>query len=160
MGKINYGRVILGGLLAGIVITIGEFLLNYLILADDWEAFMSDRGLGMDTGATMAMYVVLNFAIGIILVWLYAAVRPRFGPGPRTAIITGLFLWLTLWLLGFGSMGVSFLIPGSLILVTLIWGIFEVCLAALAGAWAYKEGAEPVSSAQGPASAPGSAAEV
>lgn len=157
MGRINYARVILGGLLAGVVFTIGEFLLNALILGDQWEAFMIERGLPEETASTMLMYIVFNFALGIVLVWLYAAIRPRFGPGPRTAVIAGLFIWLSLWLLGFGSMGVSFMIPGNLILITLIWGIFEICLAALAGGWAYREEAEPVAAAPESASAAGPA---
>ena len=35
MGKINMTRVILGGLLAGLVINIGEFILNDTILGED-----------------------------------------------------------------------------------------------------------------------------
>src|SRR5712691_5631989 len=38
MGKINWNRVILGGLVAGVIINIFEFVLNGLILAKDMEA--------------------------------------------------------------------------------------------------------------------------
>ena len=40
MAKINMGRVILGGLLAGWVLNIGEFLLNEPILGKQWVAAM------------------------------------------------------------------------------------------------------------------------
>jgi hypothetical protein len=33
MKKINMGRVLLGGLIAGVVLNIGEFLLNGVVLA-------------------------------------------------------------------------------------------------------------------------------
>ena len=33
MGKINVGRVLLGGLLAGLVLNIGEYVLNEIILS-------------------------------------------------------------------------------------------------------------------------------
>ncbi len=34
MGKINMARVILGGLLAGLIINVGEFVLNEPILGE------------------------------------------------------------------------------------------------------------------------------
>jgi len=30
---------------------------------------------------------------GLIAIWLYSAIRPRFGAGPLTAIITGIAVW-------------------------------------------------------------------
>ena len=32
--------------------------------------------------------------MGLLLVWLYAAIRPRFGPGPRTATYAALVVWV------------------------------------------------------------------
>ena len=43
MSKINYQRVILGGLLAGLIIDIVEWLVNGVIFAGDWAAVMSSR---------------------------------------------------------------------------------------------------------------------
>jgi hypothetical protein len=40
MSSINWGRVILGGLLAGMVINVFEFFLNGVALAKDWQAAM------------------------------------------------------------------------------------------------------------------------
>jgi hypothetical protein len=40
MSSINWGRVILGGLLAGVLINVFEFLLNGVVLANDWRAAM------------------------------------------------------------------------------------------------------------------------
>ncbi len=40
MGNINLTRVLLGGLLAGVVFNVGEGILNELILRQDWEAAM------------------------------------------------------------------------------------------------------------------------
>jgi hypothetical protein len=37
MGNINIGRVILGGLVAGLVLNVGEFLLNGIVLADQMK---------------------------------------------------------------------------------------------------------------------------
>ena len=40
MRSINWGRVILGGLVAGVIINISEGLLNAKVLKDDWAAVM------------------------------------------------------------------------------------------------------------------------
>jgi len=139
MGKINYGRVILGGLLAGAVITIGELILNGLFVGDQWRAFLEEHNASADSPGAMAMYVVMNFIVGLAIVWLYAAVRPRFGEGPKTAIIAGVFVWLVLWVLGIAGMGVSFEIPAGLVAISLTWGLVEIVLAALTGGWVYNE---------------------
>ena len=43
MGKINLGRVILGGALAGPILNIGEFVLNEPILGARWAAAMEPQ---------------------------------------------------------------------------------------------------------------------
>ncbi len=142
MAGINLGRVVLGGLLAGLVMNIGETILNVPILGSDWEAAMEslNRSSEMGTG-TLIFYIVWGFMVGIAMVWLYAAIRPRFGTGAKTAVIAGLTVWVFLWLLGFGSMAIpGGLFPTKIIVTTLMWGIFEVPIAAVAGAWLYQEG--------------------
>ena len=140
MGKINIGRVILGGLLAGVVINIGEFIVNGAILKDEWHAAMESLGLPpMEAGGAIAGYVVLSFVVGIALVWFYAAMRPRFGAGVKTAVLTGLAVWFFNWVLGFGSNLLMGLFPTKLVLSVLVWELFQVPIATVAGAWVYKE---------------------
>lgn len=140
MGRINYGRVLLGGLLAGVVVNVSEFILNGLVLADAYSTMAMEYNL---TEASWAMigYILTAFAIGLVVVWLYAAIRPRFGPGPKTAAIAGIALWVpvyfvqSVWL---SAMGLT-LAAGALV-TTLIWGLVELVLAGVAGAWLYQEG--------------------
>ena len=54
MGKINMGRVIGGGLLAGLVMNISEFVLHAIVLRADGEAVMADlnsRGYNVNVTA-------------------------------------------------------------------------------------------------------------
>lgn len=141
MGKINLARVVLGGLLAGVVLTVFEFVLNGPILSDQWTAAMESLNRTAPEGAgTMIAYVIWNFLLGIALVWFYAAVRPRFGPGPKTAVFTGLAVWFVVWLLGFGGTVIGGMFPTNLVVITVIWELFEVPIATVAGAWLYQEG--------------------
>jgi hypothetical protein len=140
MGKINMARVIVGGLVAGLVWNIGEYILNEPNLGEKWRAAYEALGKPpQESASTIAIFVGVTFVLGIVAVWLYAAMRPRFGPGPKTAFITGLVLWLVLsgtfwaWNQAIG------LFPRDISTITLIWGLFEIPIATLIGAWLYRE---------------------
>lgn len=139
MGKINMTRVILGGLLAGLVINIGEAVLNMVIFKNEWVAVLAKFKEGPLDFSSYGWYILMFFVLGIAMIWLYGVMRPKFGAGPKTAIITGLTVWFLLWVLGFGSAAVQGLFGSKMVLITLIWGFFEVPIAALVGAWLYKE---------------------
>lgn len=139
MAKINKGRVVLGGLLAGVVLNVCEFVLNKLVLGGQWEEAMKALNLAQPCVCAVYGFVVLMFLVGIFTVWLYAAIRPRYGAGPKTAVCAGLAVWIIYYLLGFGSSLLFGIFPAKLVLTSIIWGVVEMILAALAGAWPYKE---------------------
>ena len=90
MGQLNWKRLILGGLLAGMVIDASQWLVNGVIFGGDWVFVM--QGLHRSTTISVKQMVVLNlwgFLTGIAMMWLYASFRPRYGAGPRTAVIAG-----------------------------------------------------------------------
>ncbi|HXF41999.1 MAG TPA: hypothetical protein VN687_19940 [Blastocatellia bacterium] len=139
MGKINMGRVIVGGLLAGLVINLGEFVLNGYILEKDWEAAMRSLGkepIGMQA---VAVFLALGFLLGITAVWIYAAARPRLGAGAKTAICIGLIVWVLTSL--FATLGQlpTGIFPTRLLIIPLVWGLVELPLGTVAGAWLYRE---------------------
>ena len=142
MAKVNKGRIILGGLLAGLVLNVGEYLLNDLVQCDQWQNAMSAMNLPQPGGGAMAAMVVMMFLVGIFTIWLYAAIRPRYGAGPKTAICAGLAVWLIYCVLGFGATLIMGMFPVKLVLTAIGWELVEMPLAALAGGWLYKEEAD------------------
>ena len=82
MGKINWIRVILGGLVAGVIINVFEFALNGVVLAKDMEAAISALGRQIG-GGQLAIFIAWGFLVGIFAIWLYAGIRPRYGAGRR-----------------------------------------------------------------------------
>ncbi len=140
MNSINVGRVLLGGLLAGLVMNIGEFLLNGVFLAEPMKEEFLRLGLPLaPSGKTIAIWVVLTFILGIVIVYLYAMIRPRTGPGLKAAISAGLIAWFFVYFyvgLSYQAMG---LWPMSLTLIGMVWGLFEYAIGAIAGARLYRE---------------------
>ena len=143
MGKINLGRVILGGIVAGIVGNILGYLVDGLMLAPQWTDAMKALGRGEFTVNQMVAFNIIGLGYGILVVWLYAMIRPRYGAGPKTAVYAGLLGWAIGALLpNVSLMGVAGLFPSNLTALTTAAAIIETVVAALAGAALYKEDAD------------------
>ena len=140
MSRVNGGKLVAGGILAGVVMNICDYVSNNFILATDWEHIARIRNVDMaDMSSTPALvtYVVVDLLLGLLVVWTYAAIRPRLGQGPGTAIVAGFMVFFAQALL-MASFAVSFLTwdvfirGGVLMLVSALAG-------ALAGGWVYAE---------------------
>ena len=138
MGKINWTRVILGGLVAGLIINIFEYVLNGVVLAKDMEAAITALGRQMSGGALL-MFSVWGILVGIFAIWLYAAIRPRYGAGPKTAACAGAAVWGLGYLLASVTPIALHLFPRHLMAIGLAVGLVEVIAGTLAGAWLYRE---------------------
>lgn len=139
MGRINIARVVAGGLLAGLVINIGEFILNIVVVGDEMNAAVAARNLPPVGNEAIGSFVIMCFGLGLATVWLYAAIRTRFGPGIATAVLNGAVVWFLAFLWpGMGDV-VMQMFPSNLVAVAVAWGFVEVVLASIAGAWLYRE---------------------
>ncbi|NIN71060.1 MAG: hypothetical protein GTO46_03805 [Gemmatimonadetes bacterium] len=139
MGRINVLRVVLGGLLAGLVINVSESILNLLVIADSMELAMREYNMAPPGGSTVAIYMVVGFLLGIVTIWIYAAIRPRFGPGPKTAVLAGFVVWLLAYFWRLLDIGLTGLFDPGLLVLPAAWGLVEIVIAALAGGWLYQE---------------------
>lgn len=89
MGKINMNRVILGGVVAGIVGNVLGYLADGVMFAPQWAAGMKALGRPEFNVNQLIGFNIIGLAYGILAVWLYAAIRPRYGAGPKTAAYAG-----------------------------------------------------------------------
>ena len=140
MGRINFGRVMLGGLLAGLLINISEALLNGVVFAEEMSAAMAAMNKPPINGSMVGLFLLLGFGLGVVLVWLYAAIRPRLGPGVHTAICAGLTIWGLAYLYPNLTAFIIHLFPRRMLVIQTAWGLVELIVASVAGAWLYQEG--------------------
>ena len=121
MGGINIFGVLKGGLAAALIMNVSQYLLDLM--------------LGTRVAPPVAV-IARTTALAIAMVWLYAAIRPRFGPGPKTAICAGLVVWGLSYvfqtLVGGQSMGS--------IVVIIAWTGVEMLVASSVGGYLYHEG--------------------
>jgi hypothetical protein len=95
---INTQKVLIGGFVAGVVMNAIDFVTNMFILGDrmkaESDAFKPGLADQMMSTSTMVSYIVMDFVLGFALIWTYAAIRPRFGPGIKTATYAALLFWI------------------------------------------------------------------
>ena len=133
----NINRVILGGLLAGIVYFFGDGLVHGVLLKQQWAAI-----LGPQTQQDLhspAYFLPYDLLKGLAVIWIYAGIRPRFGPGPKTTVLAGLagwFLVIPVALLGLLPMN---FFSAQFVMLWSVYGVVPMVVGALVGGWIYRE---------------------
>lgn len=140
MKHTNRIRVILGGLLAGVVINLVEFVTHGVILKDVWEQAMQSLGKGTAFSATaIIIFNITGFLLGIASVWVYAAIRPRYGAGANTAMRAGLAAWaLAVFLPNLSTYPMG-MFPAYLLVIAALVSLVDIVLGTIVGAWVYSE---------------------
>ncbi len=140
-GGINVGRVVLAGIVAGITFFVLDAVADELFVGGEIRAALLAAGKpAPQESLRMFVYILAFCAVfGVALVWLYAAIRPRFGAGPRTAVIAGLTAWLFFGAVdAFGWAPFGF-IPVRVYLIGNIAWIVQTVIAAVIGCRFYRE---------------------
>ena len=136
MSKIHWPRVLGCGLLAGVVWIILGSLVTALLGRE--FAALPHNHLARPTPGFVLFNAALDLLEGISIVWLYAAIRPRYGAGPKTAVIAALAWWFIVSLGDATWCSFGFFPPRTV--VPLMAGTLPaLILATLAGARFYQE---------------------
>ncbi len=141
MGRISGWRVVAGGLLAGLVLFFEQGLVHMVLLKDVAEE-LAKAGIlrpAADSTTQVKIQCVLDLVTGVVVAWLYAAVRPRLGAGLQTAILTGLVVWVLLFLQSFvpQAMWTPRLAPGAELAA--LGDLLALLVGASVAAWVYSE---------------------
>jgi hypothetical protein len=143
MIKINWVRVIVGGLVAAVILFLTDGFLHERIVITDWQAVYAGLGVAEPKHNAYALvyFAIFELGRGLISIYLYSLMRSCCGPGPKTAIFAGVVAWLA-----FSVTGPAQFIPLGFYSHAL-WikvGAFQLITsiaAAIAGAFLYREAA-------------------
>lgn len=139
---INSGKVVVGGLAGGVALAVMDFLVNGLLLAERNRAAVTALNPGlvetMEGAGALVAYIAIDLLLGILLVWTYATMRPRFGAGPRTAVLAGAQVWMVAVLMYAGMTAMGMWTWGYMALGTAVYLVILIA-SALIGAKLYTE---------------------
>lgn len=141
MAGINYGRVALGALVGGIVANACDTVVGMFLMADEMQQMVQRLNLDpniIQSSNVMATWIVADFVYAGLVAWTYAAIRPRFGAGPKTALLAAFvpYASVTAILAGFMAMGVF---TESVYLKSAMFSLLTAALIGLAAGKVYKE---------------------
>ncbi|GAC1410404.1 MAG: hypothetical protein NVSMB53_04360 [Gemmatimonadaceae bacterium] len=113
------------------------YILGSRVKAEN-DAFKPGMADQMMQGTAITGCIVMDFVLGLALVWTYAAIRPRFGPGIRTAAYSALLFWLLalIFTAGYKQMGI---LSSELWWTFSFIGLVNFLIAAWVGARLYSE---------------------
>ena len=141
MPRINWIRLIIGGVIASVILFLTDGFFHERVVEADWLAVFAALGAKppVETPSSMLYFAIYEVGRGFLAMILYVLMRSCCKPGPKTAAIAGVVVWLAFSVtgpaqfipLGFFSHAL-WLKVGAFHLVTSI-------IATIAGAAVYKE---------------------
>ena len=141
MARMNWGRLVLGGLVAAIIMFFTDGFIHERIVETDWQAVYAGLRAAEPEphGGGMIYFALFEIGRAFIAMLFYATMRTHFGAGPKTAAVAGIASWFAFSLtgpaqfipLGFFSTALWIKV-GALHLITSI-------IATIAGAALYKD---------------------
>jgi hypothetical protein len=138
---IRWRSWLLSGLLAGLVISGSGTVLAHAVLGPEYvAAFRAHRaGPAPPVSTIILQNLSIRFGYGLLAMFFYVGFRPRFGPGPGTALLAGAALALGTYLPALYHLAQFGILTGPKLWIAATWSIGEAMIACLLGAWAYRE---------------------
>lgn len=127
----------LAGTLTGVLISLGEVLLNFVILGAEWAATLATLKTAPVSPLKLFVTFPLTIVVGIVIIWIYAAAVPLFSHRRAAALAAFLIAWFLLFVYPMVWIAAIGILADRLLLIATIWGFGELLLATAIGAWIY-----------------------
>jgi hypothetical protein len=140
---INTQKVVVGGIAAAVVNNVLGFVIFGMLLAPsmnaEMDAVLPGASAKMMGGNGMIWAIGGSVVMGFVMAWTYAAMRPRFGPGMKTAVMASLPTWFAgLFFWAQNMMGLGMISMKNMVLGSIAAFVINLAMAATAG-FLYKE---------------------
>jgi hypothetical protein len=141
MSNVNWGKFILGALIVAAICFVSDGFLHQRLVNDQWEAVVAALGAKFQehAGWTMVYFVIFELGRGFLTMYTYVLLRPRFGPGVKTATWAGVVAWVAYSLTGPAQFIPLGFFSESLWFTVAIYQLVFSIVAAIAGAAPYGE---------------------
>jgi hypothetical protein len=142
MKKINMGRVLLAAFVASLSFLFIETVLEgtfYLMTGVSEGELFKEAYMSLPSGFLYyAVTIIYLYSVCVLMMWIYAAIRPRFKTHINAALATSLVFWLFafLFIVNYSNLGLH---PLKLGLLSMGFNIVELPVSLIAGSLVYKE---------------------
>lgn len=136
---IQYGRVLLRGLRAGLIINLFEFVFSTYLFAQCWAEEMRSRQDGRIHDPPDRRVPHLGFRSRNRCRLALRCHSPRFGAGPEAAVVAGFAVWLLGYFVSIIPPVALELFPAPLMAAGAAVGLVEIVTGTIAGGWVYRE---------------------
>ena len=142
MKKIRIGKVALAALVASLVFLFVELVLEgsvRLIFGISEVEMMREANIPIPSGTIYYVLTILYlYLVCALIMWVYAAIRPRFRDHMGAALAASLVFWLFafLFVVNYSNVG---LYPLKFALLGMGFNLVEIPLATMGGALVYRE---------------------
>lgn len=151
MSTINFGRLVIGGLIASILLFLSDGFLHEQVFKQYWEYLY--HGLGAKPpenphALAMVYFFIFELGRGFLAIFLYVLMRPLYGAGPKTAVLSAIVAWLAFSVaapaefipLGFYSRRLWVFVAGAQLVTSIITNVLA--------AWIYRDPATTATPAE------------
>ncbi len=142
MKKIRVGYVFLAGFVASLAFVFTEMVVEgsvqFIFRISEAKMFVE----AFDDLPAGTLYHILNllylYLICTLIMWIYAAIKPRFRKRVHAALATSAVFWLfvILFFVNYSNMG---LYPYRMTLMTIVFNLLEIPAAVIAGSLVYRD---------------------
>ena len=96
MTKISWGRLFIGGLIAAVILFLTDGLLHENLVKEYWQYLYQGLGARPPEAHNLSMVYFFTFELGraFLAILLYVLMRPFYGPGPKSAVMSAVAAWL------------------------------------------------------------------
>jgi hypothetical protein len=138
----NLAGVARGGAIAGVIHFLVTGIANGVVLRAPLQTWMQSTGDMLRPPAQpipMALWAIMSLTYGFVGVWIYAGIAPRYGAGPKTALLAGTSLWVISKFAVALDLTALGIMPAQIVAGQTIVGFVAILLGVLVGARFYRD---------------------
>lgn len=141
MSRMNWGRVVSGGLIAAIIGFLTDGFLHEQLVGTDWKVVYDGLRISSPEHSAKGLvyFAIFELGRGLVSLLLYALMRSQFEPGPRTAAMAGVVAWIAFSIAGPAQFIPLGFFSNALWIKVAAFQLVTSILATLAGAALYRE---------------------
>lgn len=126
--KKQFKPILISGVIAGLLLVLGEGILNTLFLKQEWHEMNLKLGLEEPSQAILVLVLIKLFVLGFFIMWLYDVMCHKYGRTNKAALVAGIFIGLLIWGWVLAGLLMAGYVNNYIAIITFTWGMVELPL--------------------------------